>query len=53
MNLVTGTQPLVFPAASAGSAYYIAEDTGHGLNLHYSAGAAYAQINAFLAANGF
>jgi len=46
------TGPL-YPNASNGSEYYIAEGAGHGLNLHYSAPAAYEHITQFLKKNGF
>ncbi|RDW59810.1 hypothetical protein BP6252_12897 [Coleophoma cylindrospora] len=41
----------VYPAASNSSQYYTAPGTGHGLNLHFTAPAAYQHILHFLAAN--
>jgi hypothetical protein len=43
----------LYPLAALSSTSYIAKDAGHGLNLHYSAADAYAQIFQFLASNGF
>jgi len=57
-NCVIGDKPAavkaaLYPNAAASSMSYIAKDAGHGLNLHYAAADAYAQIFGFLASNGF
>ncbi len=51
-NLAAGTKALLYPAASNGSSYYVAPDTGHEINYHYSATGAYEHIHKFLKKNG-
>ncbi len=43
---------ILYPAASAGSQSYIAKGAGHALNFHYSATAAFQQIQSFVEMNG-
>ncbi len=43
---------ILYPAASAGSQSYIAKGAGHALNMHYSATAAFQQIQSFVKTNG-
>lgn len=50
-NLAAAVQPAVYPNA-AKFASYLAPSTGHGLNLHYTAEAAYEFIQNFLASSG-
>jgi len=50
---VAATISALYPAADAGSTYYIVPESGHMLNAHYQAPQAFAQINKFLHANGF
>lgn len=52
-NQAAAVKAALYPAASAGSQYYLAAGAGHGLNTHYSAKAAYTQIMSFVKANGF
>ncbi|PMD34264.1 catalytic protein [Hyaloscypha variabilis F] len=46
-------QPALFPNASNGSQSYIVPGAGHAINLHYSAGQMFNQIQAFVKKNGF
>lgn len=50
-NLAAAVKPAVYPNV-ASFASYLAPSTGHGLNLHYTAVAAYEFIQAFLGKNG-
>ena len=43
---------LLYPFAATGSTSYNVPDTGHGINLHYSAQSAYEKINSFVEAHG-
>lgn len=52
MNQAAAVKPALYPAASAGSQYYLAPAAGHGINTHYSAKMAYTQIQDFAKANG-
>lgn len=52
-NLVSSVQGELFPVARNSSSWYIVPGTGHGINFHYSANEAYAQIQTFLRNNGF
>jgi len=52
-NKAAEVKGALYPAASAGSQYYIAKGAGHGLNLHFVAPQAYQHIFSFIAANGF
>ena len=46
------TLSTVYPGASSGSRSALIDHTGHNINGHFGAASAYAQINAFLKANG-
>ena len=46
-------RPALYPNAAAASRSVIVQRSGHNLNAHFGAQEAYAQINAFLEANGF
>ncbi|TVY84153.1 hypothetical protein LSUE1_G001650 [Lachnellula suecica] len=50
-NKAAAVKGALYPNAASGSTYYIAGDAGHGVNLHYSAGAAYAHIFEFIENN--
>lgn len=50
---VAAAKEKLYPAASNGSDSYLAPDTGHGLNFHYTASEAYEHIHNFLRKNGF
>lgn len=52
MNLVDGALSMLYPAASANSTFLV-PNTGHGINLHYSAPQAFAFIQNSLQSNGF
>ena len=52
-NLAAGVITKLYPSASNGSNWYLAPQTGHGLNFHYSATTAYEHILDFLKTNGF
>jgi len=52
-NKAEAVRAALYPNAGEGSAYYIAQGAGHGLNLHYSAPDAYQQIFGFIQNNGF
>ena len=51
-NKAAAVKNLLYPAASNGSSWYIAPQTGHGLNFHYSAPIAYEHILRFIKTNG-
>jgi pimeloyl-ACP methyl ester carboxylesterase len=51
-NQAAAVKDILYPAASNGSDYYIAEGAGHGLNLHYAAPKAYEHIQNFIMKNG-
>ncbi|EME38836.1 hypothetical protein DOTSEDRAFT_92135 [Dothistroma septosporum NZE10] len=51
-NLAAGVKDALFPATRNVS-FYLASDTGHGMNFHYSATDAYKHIHDNLAANGY
>lgn len=53
INKAAAVKEALYPAASIGSGWYLAPETGHGLNLHYTANEAYGQIFNFMKANGF
>ncbi|KIW13889.1 hypothetical protein PV08_06670 [Exophiala spinifera] len=50
---VAAAKEKLYPAASNGSDSYLAPDTGHGLNFHYTAEKAYEHIHDFIRKNGF
>lgn len=52
-NKPAAVKDAFYPAASNGSSWYIAPQTGHGLNFHYTATAAYEHIHDFIKKNGF
>lgn len=52
-NLVSAVRGELFPAARNSSSWYIVPGTGHGINFHYTANEAYAQIQTFVKNNGF
>jgi pimeloyl-ACP methyl ester carboxylesterase len=52
MNKVAAVKAALYPNASNGSQYYIAEGAGHGINSQDVAPKAYEHIFSFLAANG-
>ncbi|KAE9382120.1 catalytic protein [Stipitochalara longipes BDJ] len=52
-NVVAAVKEAYYPAASNGSSWYIAPDSGHFLNYHYSATGAYEHIHNFIKKNGF
>ena len=52
VNLAAALKAVRYPNAKNSSSY-LAPDTGHGLNLHYSANQSYAHIHGFLKDNGF
>jgi pimeloyl-ACP methyl ester carboxylesterase len=51
-NKAAAAKKMYYPAASNGSRWYLSSESGHGLNFHYSASAAYAHIHNFIKANG-
>ena len=52
-NKAAAVKDLLYPAASNTSSWYIAPETGHGLNFHYTAPMAYEHILNFIKTNGF
>ena len=52
-NLAEAAIPAFYPNAAKGSSYFIAPGSGHFLNYHYVAGAAYEHIHEFIKNNGF
>ena len=50
---VAAAKEKLYPASSSGSDSYLAPETGHGLNFHYTAGKAYEHIHDFIKKNGF
>jgi pimeloyl-ACP methyl ester carboxylesterase len=52
-NKAAASKEMYYPAASNGSSWYLSAESGHGLNFHYSASAAYKHIHNFIKANGF
>jgi pimeloyl-ACP methyl ester carboxylesterase len=52
VNLAQAVKGLLYPKASNQSQYYLAENCGHGINLHYAAVAVYSQIQTFIKSVG-
>lgn len=52
-NKAAAVKDMFYPAASNGSSWYLALDTGQGLNFHYSGTLAYEHSHDFLKTNGF
>jgi hypothetical protein len=52
-NKAAAVKDMFYSAASNGSSWYLSSDSGHGLNFHYSAPAAYEHISNFIKTNGF
>jgi hypothetical protein len=52
-NLAAAVKDQFYPAASNGSDWYLAPDSGHFLNYHYAAPGAYEHIQDFVKKNGF
>ncbi|KAL9114738.1 MAG: hypothetical protein Q9227_001417 [Pyrenula ochraceoflavens] len=53
VNKAAAVKAALYPAASNESSWYLAPHTGHGLNFHYTANAAYEHILNFIKKNGF
>lgn len=52
VNQAANVLTALYPNASKKSQYYLADNAGHGLNAHYTAPKAYAQIMKFIKSNG-